>query len=65
MNEKITLKSARVNAGLTLIQASELLKISSNTLSSWENGKTFPTVDYLPKIQEAYKINYESIKFLP
>jgi len=38
------LKDARVSAGLTQEQVSEELGISRQTMSNWENGKTYPDI---------------------
>ena len=61
---KITLKALRVNKGLTIAQASKMIGVSAPTLSSWENGKTYPDVNQLPIIEEVYGAKYDSIKFL-
>ena len=39
---KITLKAARVNAGLTQEEAAEKLGVSRDRLLRWENGITEP-----------------------
>lgn len=62
---QITLKAARVNAGYTLTQASELLDISVNTLSRYENGKSFPSVNVVKRMVGLYAIPFDSINFLP
>lgn len=64
MEDKMTLKAARVNANLTIIEASKELKVTPQTLSSWENGKTFPNVDMLPRIENLYNVKYDRINFL-
>ena len=64
MEDKMTLKAARVNANLTIIDASKALKVTPQTLSSWENGKTFPNVDMLPRIENLYNVKYDRINFL-
>ena len=61
---KISLKAARVNAGYTLVQAAKLLCINKETLSNYENGKTFPNTNMITKIQDLYKISYDNIIFL-
>ena len=61
--EKITLKALRVNKGLTLKEAADGLKISVPTLSSWENGNTFPKVDFLPVLEDFYGVEYNKINF--
>lgn len=55
MKYRITLKAARVNAGLTLDQACKLLKTSKNTLIKWETGESSPTWDKVQLIGEVYK----------
>lgn len=62
---KISLKSARVNAGYSQKNASTLLGVSNKTLSSWENGTTVPKADVIDKICELYNVKYDNIIFLP
>ena len=40
--EKITLKAARVNAGLTQTQVAAIGKVNPATVSRWETGKAKP-----------------------
>lgn len=61
---KITLKAARVNAGLTQKEASERLDVSNKTLCRWEQGKSFPGADKIAKICELYGVAYDNIIFL-
>ena len=51
---KMTLKAARVNAGLTIRDAATRLQISDKTLSNWETGKTAPNTDKLAQLLELY-----------
>ena len=60
----LTLKAARVNAMYTLVQASKLIGISSNTLSSWERGETHPTWKQLIKVANVYNVNISDLIFL-
>lgn len=60
----ITLKALRVNAGLKQKEAAGLIGITPETLSSWETGKTFPTVDKIGKIEQIYNTTYNDIKFI-
>lgn len=64
MNNKLTLKAARINRNLTQKQAAKLLKISKDTLGKWERGKSFPSVSKIPLLEEVYNIKYEDIIFL-
>lgn len=62
---KVTLKSARVNAGLTQNQAAKQLEISVDTLRNWETMTTFPNAKQIAKIETVYRVNYNDIIFLP
>ncbi len=62
---KLTLKAARTNAGLSQAEASKELGIGRDTLSNWENGKSFPDAIKIKKIEEVYGIGYNDIIFLP
>ena len=65
MQIKISLASARVNAGLTQKEAAEELGVSNKTLCSWENSKSFPDALQIEKICELYGVPYDNIIFLP
>lgn len=60
---QMSLASARVNAKLTAEEACKYIGVSSVTLSSWENGMSFPSVKYLPRLFKLYKVGYEDINF--
>ena len=62
---KISLKAARVNAGLSQKEAAKLLKVSNKTLHSWESGETSPSAKYIDAICELYKVSYDNLNFLP
>lgn len=59
----ITLKAARVNAGLTQKDASKKLNISNRTLCSWENGKTIPNAANIDAICKLYNTTYDELIF--
>ena len=61
--KKISLKAARVNAGLSQKEAAILLGISNKTLCSWENGKTFPDQPRIDKICVLYGVTYDMLDF--
>ncbi|MDF4030099.1 helix-turn-helix transcriptional regulator [Lactobacillus delbrueckii] len=58
---KITIKAARVNAGLTQRQAAKLLGINPDTLSRYESGHSIPRVDMLKKMSKLYCIDEQYI----
>lgn len=60
---KITLKAARVNAGLSQKEAAEMLNISKETLSNYEKGAYSPSWDMVHKIGEVYKFPVDFIFF--
>ena len=62
---KISLKAARINAGLTQKEAAKALGISNKTLHSWEKGDTSPSAEHIDAICDLYKLSYNDINFLP
>ena len=62
---KISLKSARVNAGLTQKDAAAKLGVSNKTLLSWERGTSFPSANKIEMLCCLYGVNYDNIIFLP
>lgn len=59
-----TLKAARINKGYDQSSAAKLIGISSDTLSNYERGITYPDVPTIKKIEEVYEIKYDDIDFL-
>ena len=62
---QMTLKAARVNAGLTQKEAANKLKVSNKTLGNWENGDNMPNTKYIESICNLYNVSYDTIIFLP
>lgn len=62
---KMSLKAARVNAGLTQKGAAAKIGISNKTLHKWETGQSFPNAVKVSAICEAYGVEYDDIIFLP
>lgn len=62
---EVTLKAARVNAGLDQKTAAKVLGITAETLGSWENGITFPNVPQITRIEKLYGVSYSDINFTP
>ena len=61
----MTLKSARVNKGLTQAQAAEKIGVTVDTLSNYERGKSFPDVPIIQRIEIVYGVPYSELIFLP
>lgn len=60
----ITLKSARVNKGLTQVKAAKLIGITPDTLSNYERGKSYPDVPIIQKMEQVYGVSYSELIFL-
>lgn len=60
---KITLKAARINAGLKQIDVANKLSVNITTISNWESGKTKPSIENFRKLCELYKWPENCIKF--
>lgn len=63
MNFQISLKAARVNANLTIVQASKKLGISKCTLIKWEKNSGLVNPILQDRISKAYNIPIEYIFF--
>ena len=61
----ITLKSARVNKGLTQVKGAKLIGITPDTLSNYERGKSYPDVPIIQKMEQVYGVSYSELIFLP
>lgn len=61
----ITLKSARVNKGLTQVKAAKLIGITPDTLSNYERGKSYPDVPIIQKMEQVYGVSYSELIFSP
>ncbi|MDZ5712277.1 helix-turn-helix transcriptional regulator [Jeotgalibacillus haloalkalitolerans] len=60
---QITLKAARVNAGLTIMNASKLIGISHSTLVKWEANPGLVSPIWQRKIQQVYNFPINHIFF--
>lgn len=62
---KMTLKAARVNAGLSQKAAASDLGVSNKTLGNWESGVSFPKANQIILLCNLYKVTYDDLIFLP
>ncbi|WP_346207656.1 helix-turn-helix transcriptional regulator [Caldifermentibacillus hisashii] len=60
---KITLKAARINAGLNLKEAAEKIGVSVATLHKWESDSSNIKVSDVKKIEEVYHYPNDYIFF--
>lgn len=62
---KFTLKALRINKRLSQDEAARLIGVSTDTLSNYERGITYPDVPIIKNIEKVYGIEYKDIIFLP
>ncbi len=60
---KISLKAARVNAGLSQEEAASQIGVSRQTITNYETGKTAPDIKTLRKLADLYAVNINRISF--
>lgn len=60
----ITIAAARVNAKKTQEDVAKALHVSKQTVGSWENGKTSPTMDQAIRFCELCDVPYDRVSFL-
>lgn len=65
MPVQISLRAARVNAGLTLLKGAKAIGISKDTLIKWEKNPGLVNPIFQQKISEAYNFPTDYIKFRP
>lgn len=63
MSEKITLKAARVNAGLTQKEVAEKMGVSIQTINKWENNLKIVKLGSFNKLCKLYNKNVNEIFF--
>ena len=62
---KLTLKAARVNAGLTQSEVVLILGINKGTLINYEKYRTIPDISTAQKLASLYGLSVDDIIFLP
>lgn len=61
MDIGIKIKNARLQANCTQEQAAEALGVSRQTISNWENEKTFPDIVSVVKMGDLYSISLDHL----
>lgn len=62
---KLTLKAARVNAGLTQEEVAKEVGKSKNTIANYENGKSTPDMNTGKALAALYGLSVDDLNFLP
>ena len=55
------IKNARIKAQLTQEQVAEALGVSRQTVSNWENGKTYPDIVSVIKMSDLYAVSLDHL----
>lgn len=55
------LKAARIKANLTQEMVAEKLQVSRQTISNWENGKTYPDIISVIALSDIYAISLDAL----
>lgn len=61
MNFSESIKQKRKDKGLTQEELAEILFVSRQTVSNWENGKTLPDIDSLILLSEALDVSIDEL----
>lgn len=62
---QVSIKAARVNAGLTQTDFAKKIGVGTKTVQNWEAGATSPRADKMPAICAVLGCDVEDIIFLP
>ena len=58
----ITLRAARINAGLSASEVAEKIGVSSKTVCNWELGKTKPRFNQVKALCSIYQVPENCVK---
>lgn len=59
----LTLKAARVNAGISVKAAAEAVGVTEDTMYRYESGKSSPKIGTAVKLAELYGVSIDRIDF--
>lgn len=57
--QRLNMKAERVRKGLTIEQLGDIIGVSSNAISKWENSKASPTASNLVALCNLYGVSPE------
>lgn len=60
---KITLKAARINAGLKQSDVAVALGVERKTVGAWESGKHLPKADKIDALCKLLGVSYDNIRW--
>ncbi|MGN0347980.1 MAG: helix-turn-helix domain-containing protein [Roseburia sp.] len=56
-----TLKNARVTSGMTQEQVAERIQVSRQTISNWENEKSYPDIMSVIRLSDLYAVSLDQL----
>lgn len=57
----VKLKEARIQSGLTQEKVAEEIQVSRQTISNWENERSFPDIVSVIKLSDLYNISLDKL----
>lgn len=60
-NVNLRIGELRRRKGITQQELSEVVKVSFQTISKWENGSTMPDITYLPVLAEYFQVSVDQL----
>lgn len=60
---KLTLRKARILADLKQSEVAKSLGVTEQTVSTWENGLVYPTIDKVIKMAKLYNMPIQDLDF--
>lgn len=57
----VKLKEARINKGCTQESVAEIIQVSRQTISNWENEKSYPDIVNVIKLSDLYEISLDKL----
>ena len=58
---KLYIKELREKKGITQKELAELMQVSFQTVSKWENGVNYPDITYIPKLADIFCVSSDII----
>jgi transcriptional regulator with XRE-family HTH domain len=62
-DRKWRLSACREHTGYSQAEVAEIIGVDMATVSSWENGKTTPRIEYAQKLSELYEVPMAYMEF--
>ena len=61
--DSMSMKAIRIDRGLTQADLAKAVGVTKKTVSSWESGKTHPSVDKVDAVCRALNVAYDHVRW--